>query len=110
MDTRDGSMHRFRGGTEDNALFESQAEYLKRTNGKPSDLVPVEGEPVPDCTKCKGTGRVRKGMFSRRWKPCKCTYTDQDHKQAGFEAEELDIKHGGIDYDTGDTRLGIERK
>ena len=75
MDTRNGSIHEF----SDNKAI---AAYLEDTKGKPSDLVPVEGEPVPECGKCKGTGRVRKGMHSKRWKPCKCTYREEDHKTA----------------------------
>jgi hypothetical protein len=40
--------------------------------GKASDYVPVARHPDGTCKKCKGTGAVKRGLFSKRFKPCEC--------------------------------------
>lgn len=32
----------------------------------------VSQPPEPRCKRCGDRGRVRKGLFSRRWQPCEC--------------------------------------
>lgn len=66
MDTRTGQIHEMA----DNESFE---DFVKRIGVDPSYLVSVENIPDATCKKCNGTGAVRKGMFSKRWKPCGCT-------------------------------------
>jgi hypothetical protein len=53
--------------------FESQAqldEARDRAAKKGQRLIRFEGEPKPGCVRCKGTGRVVKGV---KFKPCHCT-------------------------------------
>lgn len=65
MDTRTGLIHEQLPGE----TFEA---FEQRFNAAPGDLVPVLSQPPADCPKCRGTGRLRKGLLSRRWKPCVC--------------------------------------
>lgn len=65
MDTRTGEIH------EMNAR-ETMDDFARRLGGQPSDFVPVARPADGKCPKCKGTGSVRRGMFSKRFKPCEC--------------------------------------
>ncbi len=65
MDTRTGQIHELGGRT--------LAQLAKDEDGKESDFVPLMRLPDGTCAKCRGTGAVKAGMFSRRWKPCRCT-------------------------------------
>lgn len=67
MDTRTGEIHELGPG-------ESIAALARQLGGVPKDFVPVNHLPSPVCPKCKGTGAIRKGLFSKRFKPCKCTF------------------------------------
>lgn len=62
MDTRDGKF--YEGGLE---------SLTKLLNAAPGDLVPVGNLPAQSCEKCGGKGYKRRGLFSRRFKPCECT-------------------------------------
>lgn len=47
-------------------------EKFKKEHGN-GYLLGGDGEPNSDCRKCKGTGSVRRGLSSKRRKPCpKC--------------------------------------
>lgn len=63
MDTRDGAIHLMNPG-------ETMPDFAKRH--KPSDFVPVARVAPAACPKCKGTGSLRRGLFSKRFKPCGC--------------------------------------
>lgn len=64
MDTRTGQIHDLNG--------RSLAQLAKDEGGKESDFVPIFRRPDGTCRRCNGTGSVRAGMFSRRFKPCRC--------------------------------------
>lgn len=77
MDTRTGQIHdvsevlkKIPQADPNRGLRDMMAQAL---GGRPSDYVPVQGEPDPDCTKCDGTGAVKVGLRSKRFKPCECT-------------------------------------
>lgn len=73
MDTRTGEIHHI-GPVETEAQFAQRfAELEKKLNAKPGDLVPLTRLPSKDCPKCLGTGHKKRGLFSRRFKPCECT-------------------------------------
>jgi hypothetical protein len=65
MDQRTGQIHPLNGRT--------LAELAAAENGKVSDFVPVARHPDGTCRRCNGTGAVRRGLFSKRFKPCRCT-------------------------------------
>lgn len=65
MDTRTGLIHELHEG-------ETMEDFARRLEGKPSDFVPVARKPDGVCPKCKGTGAIRRGLFSKRLKPCQC--------------------------------------
>lgn len=65
MDTRTGLIHEMQPG-------ESLEDLERRLNAKRGDLVPVARPADGVCPKCKGTGAVRRGLFSKRFKPCEC--------------------------------------
>lgn len=65
MDTRTGQIHELRDG-------ETIDDLAQRLGGQPKDFVPVARPADGACPKCKGTGAVRRGLFSKRFKPCKC--------------------------------------
>lgn len=67
MDTRTGEIHEMQTG-------ETLEDFARRLGGVPKDFVPVGHAPSAVCRKCGGTGAVRKGIFSKRFKPCICTY------------------------------------
>jgi hypothetical protein len=64
MDTRTGIVHELAAG-------ENLGSLARRVGGLESDFVPVAGKPGP-CRKCGGTGSRRRGLLSRRFKPCEC--------------------------------------
>ena len=66
MDTRTGKIHDLCPG-------ETVADLARRLNAKESDLVMLDKRPDGKCSRCGGTGRRRAGLFSRRYKPCRCT-------------------------------------
>lgn len=65
MDTRTGLIHDMQDG-------ETMEQFAARLGGKPKDFVPVARHADGVCPKCKGTGAVRRGLFSKRFKPCEC--------------------------------------
>ena len=65
MDMRTGLIHELKEGE----TLETLAAQL---GGKPKDFVPVARRADGVCPKCKGTGAVRRGLFSKRFKPCEC--------------------------------------
>lgn len=67
MDTRTGLIHETLPG-------ETMEQMAVRVGARPDDMVPIASQPAPTCKKCNGTGSVKAGMFSKRWKPCRCTY------------------------------------
>jgi hypothetical protein len=66
MDTRTGQIHQLRDG-------ETLADLERRLHAKTGDLVMLDKLPEGECRHCHGTGKRRAGMFSRRFKPCRCT-------------------------------------
>lgn len=64
MDTRTGIIHEMQQG-------ETLEQLAQRLGGAASDFVEVKRQPV-ECRRCGGTGRVRAGLNSRRFKPCRC--------------------------------------
>ena len=48
------------------------ADFARRLSGKVSDFVPVARQADGVCPKCKGTGARKRGLFSKRFKPCEC--------------------------------------
>ena len=65
MDMRTGLIHELKEGE----TLETLAAQL---GGKPKDFTPVARQADGVCPKCKGTGAVRRGLFSKRFKPCEC--------------------------------------
>ena len=65
MDTRTGQIHEMHAG-------ETIESFAARLSGKPSDFVPVARQADGVCPKCKGTGARKRGLFSKRFKPCEC--------------------------------------
>lgn len=70
MNDRTGEIHERRKG-------ESMTEMAHRPNVPRRYLVPLGKAPDPDCYRCHGRGSVPKGLRSKRFKPCKCTYTEE---------------------------------
>ncbi len=52
---------------------ESMADIARRRHGKESDFVMLQRNPDMKCPRCGGSGKRKAGLFSHRWKPCKCT-------------------------------------
>jgi hypothetical protein len=65
MNTNTGTIHEIQ-------FNESLNDFAKRLGGKPSDFVQVARHADGVCQKCKGTGAIKRGLFSRRFKPCSC--------------------------------------
>jgi hypothetical protein len=66
MDTRTGEIHELPPG-------ESIRDLARRLGGKVSDFVQVAtNTPNATCKKCDGNGFVKRGLNSKRFKPCKC--------------------------------------
>jgi hypothetical protein len=63
MDTRTGLIYE----------AESAAALAKKLGADEGDIVMLDKLPEGTCRKCHGTGSARAGMFSRRFKPCRCT-------------------------------------
>lgn len=63
MDTRTGQIYE----------AESAAVLAKKLGCKEGDIAMLDKLPDNGCRKCHGTGKRRAGMFSRRFKPCRCT-------------------------------------
>lgn len=63
MDTRTGKIYE----------AENAAALAKKLGVDESDIVMLDKLPDGTCRHCNGTGRKRAGMFSRRFKPCRCT-------------------------------------
>ena len=64
MDTRTGLIYDMPEG--------GLPQLEQQLNAKRGDLVPLSKAPTAECRKCKGTGRVKRGLMSKRWKPCRC--------------------------------------
>ena len=76
MNIEDGSIHHM--NDEETALFVQDkqaalAALSARIGVEEDKLVPLDRLPSADCPKCKGKGRIKAGMQSKRFKPCKCT-------------------------------------
>jgi len=76
MDTRTGEIHELAPGQ----TLENLAEQLEATDKLKrradqlcNDLVRLQRKPNPECKICRGLGRIKKGLNSRRFKPCECT-------------------------------------
>lgn len=65
MDTRTGLIHEFHES-------ETIEQFAARLGGKPKDFVEAARKPDGTCQKCNGTGAIRRGLFSKRFKPCSC--------------------------------------
>ncbi len=63
MDTRTGQIYE----------AESAAALAKKLGTDESDIVMLDKLPSATCRHCSGTGRRKAGLFSRRYKPCRCT-------------------------------------
>lgn len=63
MDTRTGQIYE----------AESAAALAKKLSADESDIAMLDKLPEGTCRKCHGGGAVKAGMFSRRFKPCRCT-------------------------------------
>jgi hypothetical protein len=48
-------------------------DYARSVGLKPQDFAELKQLPSDTCPKCKGTGRVRRGLNSKRFKVCECT-------------------------------------
>lgn len=66
MDTRTGLFHELQPG-------ETLPDLQRRLNAKPGDLVEAARSADLRCPICKGVGAVRRGLFSKRFKLCRCT-------------------------------------
>ena len=66
MDTRTGQIYQLEEG-------ESPKDLADRLGAQESDIVALERLPKITCSKCRGKGYVKKGLLSKRFKPCKCT-------------------------------------
>lgn len=51
---------------------QSVTDLAKQYGGKASDWVPVERLPDGTCKLCNGRGSVKRGLNSKRFKPCRC--------------------------------------
>lgn len=65
MDTRTGIIHEMRPG-------ETPEEFALRLGGRKSHFVAVARQADGKCSKCNGTGAIKKGLNSKRFKPCSC--------------------------------------
>lgn len=73
MDTRTGEIHDLNHGeTLEDFTARLIAAKVVAPSSRPQDFVEVKRRPDGKCAKCNGTGAVRKGLFSRRFKPCAC--------------------------------------
>lgn len=66
MDTRTGKIYPLVDGM-------TLEQLSKKLNAEDGDLVMLDKLPEGTCRKCRGTGSIRAGLFSRRFKPCRCT-------------------------------------
>lgn len=66
MDTRTGKIYELNKG-------EDVAKLAKKLGADEGDFVRLDKAPDETCRFCHGTGRKRAGIFSRRFKPCRCT-------------------------------------
>ena len=51
---------------------ETPEEFALRLGGRKSHFVAVARQADGKCSKCNGTGAIRKGLNSKRFKPCSC--------------------------------------
>ncbi len=66
MNTNTGEIHELKYG-------EDLAGLSQRLGIALTDLVPLAtGKPDQKCRKCKGTGSIKRGLQSTKFKPCKC--------------------------------------
>jgi hypothetical protein len=66
MDTRTGKIYELEKG-------ESLKDLAAKLGGVEKDFVALGKLPDIVCPKCCGTGVIRRGFFSKRFKPCDCT-------------------------------------
>jgi len=67
MDVRTGNVY-------ERLETESLAQMAERLKVPEGALVPLDKAPDSSCPICQGRGSVPKGLGSRRFKPCRCTY------------------------------------
>lgn len=75
MDTQTGQIHQLPPNqTIDEFVAEiAKTDHLHRTPEEiKRDMVLLAKQPEPACPKCKGKGYLRRGLNSRRFKPCPC--------------------------------------
>lgn len=65
---------------------ETLPELAKRVGAKLEDLTPMDKMPEEKCDKCHGTGRVKRGLNSKRFKLCECTL---DKMRAGKQLHDV---------------------
>lgn len=51
----------------------SLADYARSEGRNPNDFKALRCLPDGTCAICKGKGYKKRGLFSRRFKPCDCT-------------------------------------
>lgn len=51
---------------------ESVDDFTKRVNAQVNDLIELANMPNKKCPKCRGLGYKKRGLFSKRFKPCEC--------------------------------------
>lgn len=55
---------------------ESVKQLARRLGLEEKNMVELGKLPDETCRKCGGKGYKRRGMFSKRFKPCECTKTN----------------------------------
>lgn len=66
MNTKTGEIFELKEG-------ESLKDLAAKLGGSEKDFVALGKLPDENCPVCKGLGRKKLGLFSRRYKPCDCT-------------------------------------
>ena len=81
LNTRTGEIHTMQQG-------ETLADLARRLGEDLGNFVSVEHAPRADCKRCAGSGRMRAGLNSNRFKPCRCTETHA-HQTMGRKREAM---------------------
>ena len=64
----------------------SLEEFCAQEGLNPKRMVVLKHGPDGKCLKCGGRGSIRRGVFSNRWKPCPCTYAENQTPQENESA------------------------
>lgn len=56
----------------DRGFSETPEQMAQRVNCKVSDLIEIKRHADTTCKKCNGRGSIKRGFFSKRYKPCEC--------------------------------------